>query len=125
MSLSSNKRRKRLIMWTKNPTCYVCKKKIKHFHDSTLEHILPKFHGGKNTQRNLSISHRQCNFKRGNIYCPVILNHKYSIHSKLIIQFIETSNAIDPFKESVRVWRIRLKHEYLNWINANINHIGE
>jgi hypothetical protein len=94
---------------------------IKNFHNATIEHILPRCFGGKNNQRNLSISHRRCNNQRGNIFCPVILNQKLNmcpLIKKNMMPLPSKSN--DKFKESVKAWKIKLKQDYLDWISSNI-----
>jgi 5-methylcytosine-specific restriction endonuclease McrA len=45
--------------------CYVCGRHV-HWEDATLEHILPRSLGGTYRYSNLSISHRACNWRRGN-----------------------------------------------------------
>jgi hypothetical protein len=120
----SNKKEIRLKIWLKNPTCYVCKKIILQFHHASTEHVVPKSYGGSNKQRNLSISHRGCNHKRGNILCPVVFRHKLINTSS-----INQTNNYKPelselpesdFKKSVRAWRIKLRQDYLDWISTNL-----
>lgn len=45
-------------------TCCLCKKKITFGQDS-LEHLLPISRGGTNHINNLDVSHRSCNYSRG------------------------------------------------------------
>lgn len=45
--------------------CFVCGKHVKE-KNATLEHIIPKSKGGTDEMDNLSISHYQCNQRRGN-----------------------------------------------------------
>lgn len=45
--------------------CYVCGKHVEQ-KSATLEHIVPSSKGGSDGVGNLSISHYQCNQKRGN-----------------------------------------------------------
>lgn len=45
--------------------CFVCGKSVSK-EDATLEHIKPVSKGGTDEMSNLSISHMQCNSKRGN-----------------------------------------------------------
>lgn len=47
--------------------CFVCGKHVKN-RNATLEHIIPKSKGGSDDMQNLSISHYQCNQRRGNSY---------------------------------------------------------
>jgi len=45
-------------------SCFVCGKEV--FHDKfSVEHILPKSHGGTDDPTNLAISHERCNRRRG------------------------------------------------------------
>lgn len=45
--------------------CYVCQQHVPRA-QASLEHILPRSLGGTNARRNLAISHRACNSRRGN-----------------------------------------------------------
>ena len=45
--------------------CFVCGEHVSE-ETATLEHILPKSKGGTDDMDNLSISHEDCNKKRGN-----------------------------------------------------------
>lgn len=45
--------------------CYLCNKKIESFKDASIDHVVPKFHGGKNDVTNCRIAHRSCNSKKG------------------------------------------------------------
>lgn len=44
--------------------CYVCRGHVPR-EEASLEHIWPKAFGGSNAKRNLTISHRACNSRRG------------------------------------------------------------
>lgn len=121
--MSKAKKEIRLKMWLKNPTCYVCKKIILHYHQATTEHVVPKCYGGSSTKRNLSISHKGCNNKRGNILCPVVFRLK-----KINVPFINKDNKNktimseipeSDFKKSVRAWRIKLRQDYQDWSSSN------
>ncbi|WPU65810.1 HNH endonuclease [Peredibacter starrii] len=61
---------KRLRIWTKDPTCFVCKNEIINFTDVTIEHIVPKSKGGTNAPSNIAISHRDCNHLKGSSVFP-------------------------------------------------------
>ena len=123
----SNKKEIRLKIWLKNPTCFVCKKIILQFHHASTEHVVPKSYGGSNSHRNLSISHRGCNHKRGNILCPVVFQLKLTTNSnksKIISETIVDKPILpaipeSDFKKSVRTWRIKLRQDYLDWISSN------
>lgn len=45
--------------------CFVCQAHVAE-QDATLEHIKPLSKGGTDDMANLSISHRDCNIRRGN-----------------------------------------------------------
>jgi 5-methylcytosine-specific restriction endonuclease McrA len=53
---------KAIILERDNHTCYFCGKR-----GTTLEHLLPKSRGGKNTHSNCVCSCSKCNFKKGNM----------------------------------------------------------
>jgi 5-methylcytosine-specific restriction endonuclease McrA len=57
----------RLILWMKNPTCFVCRKIIRDYKQCTLEHVIPKSCGGKDLRNNLSISNKRCNQLKGSL----------------------------------------------------------
>jgi HNH endonuclease len=65
-----SKRFKRLKLWIENSECYVCKREILNFSESSLEHKIPKSRGGTDNDTNISISHRQCNRAKGNLVSP-------------------------------------------------------
>ncbi len=44
--------------------CFVCGLNVER-DDATIEHIVPKSRGGGSNKKNLSISHRICNERRG------------------------------------------------------------
>ena len=62
-----NKIRKRLSLWNKNSKCFVCERSIDDFSDATLEHITPLAFGGRNSDENISISHKFCNELKGSL----------------------------------------------------------
>jgi 5-methylcytosine-specific restriction endonuclease McrA len=49
--------------------CFVCGRHVKRPH-ATLEHIVPLSKGGTDAMDNLTISHNQCNWRRGNAQVP-------------------------------------------------------
>lgn len=55
--------RKRLF--EENNKCFVCGKEIKEYKNATLEHKIPLSKGGSNRKDNLTVSCRECNFKKG------------------------------------------------------------
>lgn len=59
-------REKKLNLWKKDPTCWICKMKIENTSDLTWEHKIPLNKGGSNRNDNLTISHAMCNHARGN-----------------------------------------------------------
>lgn len=69
MGVKSKKRKK---LWEKIKICFVCRDKILRYEDSSIEHVIPKSKGGTDRYRNLTLSHRKCNSKRGNIACRLV-----------------------------------------------------
>jgi 5-methylcytosine-specific restriction endonuclease McrA len=65
--INSNSRnhKRRLKLLEKDPHCHFCKKEL-DIYTSTLDHLLPKSKGGKNTVDNLVLSCYICNHKKGN-----------------------------------------------------------
>ena len=52
------RRTKRFVLWSKNPHCKYCDKKLE-FEESTLDHVIPKSKGGSDNWSNLVISCRE------------------------------------------------------------------
>lgn len=46
--------------------CFVCGNPVEKRH-ATLEHIIPRAHGGGNNWSNLAISHSKCNCRKGSM----------------------------------------------------------
>lgn len=61
--MSNSKKRKRLIKLN-GPFCIYCNK-IHNVKDLTIDHVLPKKHGGSNNIKNLALSCQNCNEKKG------------------------------------------------------------
>ncbi len=59
----------RFYLWKKHQKCFVCLEQIFDFYDSSIEHVIPRSLGGTNNKWNLSVSHRNCNSRRGNLRC--------------------------------------------------------
>ena len=49
-----------------NPTCSICNQQIMTFYDSVVDHKIPYSLGGKTEPANGRLTHRYCNFARGN-----------------------------------------------------------
>lgn len=62
----NNGRIKRLHLYEKDKTCFVCGEEVRTFEEASLEHIIPRSLGGNHSLKNLSISHISCNRIRGN-----------------------------------------------------------
>lgn len=58
---------KKMKLWEDNQNCFVCEKAIESYSEATLEHILPKMHGGTDAFENLALSHRFCNELKGSL----------------------------------------------------------
>lgn len=50
-----------------NKKCGICEKPIPDYLDSSVDHILPKSRGGKDSWENLQITHTKCNNQKGNL----------------------------------------------------------
>lgn len=57
----------RLLLKESDVKCTYCSKDITDNKDCTIDHILPKFHGGTNNIKNLTICCADCNNKKGNL----------------------------------------------------------
>lgn len=102
----------RLELWKKNPQCFVCKKNIQSFSICSIEHVIPKCHGGTDGIRNLAISHKDCNSRRGSILCRIVwerINRNAILKDRILI----TKN--EEFSRSVKAWRIKLRQDFLDW----------
>ena len=58
--------RKRIMFNRDNWTCQCCGKKL-HYHNGTLDHVVPKSKGGKTTWKNCVSACRTCNDNKGNL----------------------------------------------------------
>ena len=47
--------------------CTYCEKKIDNAHEVTVDHVIPRFHGGSNTIDNLTVSCKTCNTLKGHL----------------------------------------------------------
>jgi 5-methylcytosine-specific restriction endonuclease McrA len=65
LKVISNSPRKGNIFWRDKNTCQYCVKKLA-IKDLTIDHILPKSRGGKNSWENLTTSCKKCNQKKAN-----------------------------------------------------------
>lgn len=66
-STSSNKALKyKLMVKLLEPTCLYCETELKG-EDLTLDHIVPKKHGGTNHVSNLELSCYDCNYDKGHM----------------------------------------------------------
>lgn len=48
--------------------CALCSKPIESEHELTVDHIIPRAMGGATTYENCQLSHKECNFRKGNKY---------------------------------------------------------
>lgn len=75
----SNKRQKRNIYRERRPNCHWC---LKHLTEkrATLDHVLPKSHGGTLRRDNIELSCKACNNLRGDMdydeFAAVMANSK-------------------------------------------------
>jgi hypothetical protein len=63
---SSSRAKRKAIFMSGVDHCYVCGEKLGGWEKSTLEHKIPLSKGGSNRRDNLSLSHADCNMKKGN-----------------------------------------------------------
>lgn len=52
-------------LYAEDNTCGICNKPIKRLEGATLDHIVPRVHGGHTTKDNIQLAHKMCNFKKG------------------------------------------------------------
>lgn len=58
-------KRYRKRLWDMGEGCGICLKPIRKLENATLDHIVPRVHGGHTTKDNVQLAHRWCNFKKG------------------------------------------------------------
>lgn len=105
-------RKIRLKLWLKNPQCFGCKKPILNFSDCSIEHVIPKSHGGSDRIRNLAISHKECNSLRGSILCRIVWETmKRNAHFKKK----DLATKDEEFRARVKAWRNKLRQDFLDW----------
>lgn len=61
----ASKPSKKMLWYRDNGMCQYCRKKLK-LSDSTIDHVIAKSKGGRNTWQNLVIACVKCNQKKGN-----------------------------------------------------------
>lgn len=62
---SREKRVKLRAAWEKvKGICWICERYVP-LHEATLDHVMPKSHGGRYSTRNLRVACRRCNTERG------------------------------------------------------------
>ena len=52
-------------LWSKSNKCGICHKSIESIELATLDHIIPRAHGGHTTKDNIQLAHKQCNYDKG------------------------------------------------------------
>lgn len=72
MAMSETRKKLRKKLWSKSQICFACQKTILSIKEASIEHIVPKSLGGTYKQRNLSLSHKDCNQIRGAIICRIV-----------------------------------------------------
>ena len=45
--------------------CHICTKRVERLADASRDHAMPKFHGGRNDNRNIFLAHKWCNETKG------------------------------------------------------------
>lgn len=58
-------KRHKARLYAEDPTCALCNKKIDMLENATLDHIVPRAHGGHTTRDNIQLAHLQCNYDKG------------------------------------------------------------
>lgn len=76
-------RRKQLWLDGDKRCCW-CKRPIASWHESTIEHFIPRSVGGRNTSTNLGCACKKCNSAKGSVACypedyPIIFSTQYSL----------------------------------------------
>ena len=54
------------LLWYHGRRCAICGKKINHFEELSVDHIIPLGKGGKNTIENCQLAHVACNCRKAN-----------------------------------------------------------
>jgi hypothetical protein len=66
-------RRRKHVLLSKDPTCWLCGEKFDDYSEVELEHREPKGMGGARRddhRDNLALAHKQCNFEKGSKRIP-------------------------------------------------------
>lgn len=58
-------RQHKIKLYKINPVCQLCRGVIQRIEDATLDHIIPRAHGGHTTFDNIQLAHRKCNLDKG------------------------------------------------------------
>ena len=58
---SNNDHIKLRLLWENGKRCAICGKKIKHYEDLSVDHIVPISKKGKKTIHNCQLAHKWCN----------------------------------------------------------------
>jgi hypothetical protein len=87
----------RMKLWLNDPLCFVCKKNIDDFSETSLEHIIPIAHGGKNSKDNLAVSHPVCNQLKADLLSPELWEKKIQEHFNSIEQKLWRQPRSDYF----------------------------
>lgn len=73
----SSKKKRQLLWNAGHKRCFVCGGQLESADSSTLEHKVPLAKGGSNRRDNLTLSHHDCNQKRGNAFGIAKLKNQF------------------------------------------------
>jgi len=56
----------KVTLWDKGRICAYCDEEMKALTEATLDHIIPRYYGGRTRLANLQLMHGRCNGKKSN-----------------------------------------------------------
>jgi hypothetical protein len=94
--------RLKMIIFRDGPKCWLCHESCK-VEDRTIDHAIPKAHGGKNDLHNLRLAHAICNHKRGAIQSAKAVPQKAAGIRAALALFKPSPPTPLPIPEVMRV----------------------
>ena len=80
--MRSRTRKKKVLIIAYNGYCGICGEKIKD--NPTIDHIIPKYLGGKSTFDNLQLAHYECNQNKRSEYIKPKIFIKLSVKKAIL-----------------------------------------
>jgi hypothetical protein len=72
LSCNARIRIRKVLLDVHGPYCWLCNTRIRG-EEPSLDHIVPRSKGGRNSIANLRLAHKRCNTARGNGDVPVLI----------------------------------------------------